>query len=213
VRLLARRYEPDAPAIIKANDYANGLIEDVLGCRSDIPVLFMYTPLAEFVVGCVKAENRRSWIRDRYSTIRTGAARLLPVPPALAVDDNAVAEMASVYWSYNIALYLAARRVAPDRLRSLDFNRMLERPREMVDASAAFFGLASLPATDGADRMAALLGVYSKNPEFRYSPEQRRNELDRSFRKYATEIEAAERLARVLLAEHYPDNSLPGRLE
>ena len=65
-KLLSRRFEPEQSVIVKGNDFANPLLPDVINWKSDVPVLFMYTPLDEFVAACLKADNRREWIKQRY---------------------------------------------------------------------------------------------------------------------------------------------------
>lgn len=212
LRILSRRYDDDAPAVIKANDYANGLLLDVLRARPDAPVLFMYTPLAEFVAGCLKTDNRRTWIRDRYSIVMASGSDLLPLDSP-QLSDDAHAEMAAVYWSYNIATYLRARREFSTTLRGLEFNHMLAAPAATVAAAASFFGLNPQPGARLADVIQSQFGVYSKSAEFRYSPQQREDEIKRLTGKFSDEIAAAEKFARMLLAELYPAARLPGEID
>jgi len=212
LRLLSRRYAPGQAAVIKANDYANPMMIKLLECPHEIPVLFMYTPLAEFFAACLKADNRREWIRARYKLVSTDAARLLKLPAGLSINDDDYAQMAAVYWCFNIALYLQAWRRFPEKLYSLDFNAMLAQPRESIEACGRMFGLESLDDIDINEQINGLLGVYSKNSQFNYSPQQRTDDIRRLLAEYKTEMDTAERLAHQLLADNYPDDLLPGHL-
>lgn len=212
LRLLSRRYTPDQTAVIKANDYANPMMIKLLECPHEIPVLFMYTPLAEFFAACLKADNRREWIRARYKLICTDAQHLLNIPPELSINDDDYAQMAAVYWCFNIALYLEAWHRFPGKLHSLNFNAMLAQPGESVEACGRMFGLESLDDIDVNEQINGLLGVYSKNSQFNYSPQQRTDDIRRLQAEYKTEMNAAEQLAHQLLADNYPDDLLPGHL-
>ncbi len=212
LRILSRRYQADTPVVVKANDYANGLMNHVLQARADAPVLFMYTPLAEFVVGCLKADNRRAWIRDRYSIVKAVGTDILPLPDTPILADDAYAEMAAIYWADNISAYLRAQPRYHTTLRSLAFHHLLAAPNDMIAATAGFFSLTERPGVSLAHVIQTSFGVYSKNAEFRYSPRQRENEMARHSAKFAPEITTAEQVARKLLGSRYPDAPLPGEI-
>ncbi|NOX43285.1 MAG: SEC-C domain-containing protein [Gammaproteobacteria bacterium] len=212
LRLLSRRYESSQPAVIKANDFDNPIMIKLLECLHDIPILFMYTPLAEFVVACLKADNRREWVRARYTAMSTHAPRLLNIPAGPTINDDSFAHMAAVYWCFNIALYLEAWRGFPEKLHSLDINVMLAQPRKSVEACGRLFGLTSLDSIDINERIKSLLGVYSKNKQMNYSPQHRTNDIARLLIEYKTEVGAAKQLAQQLLADNYPGDILPGHL-
>lgn len=210
LRLLSRRYESAQTTIIKANDYSNPMMIRLLECPHDIPVLFMYTPLAEFVAACLKADNRRVWIRARYKAIRTHAPRYLKLPEELTIDNENYAHMAAIYWCFNIALYQQAWQRFPEKCHSLDFNAMLAQPRETIEACGHIFGLKLLHDIDVTEKINGLLGVYSKNNKINYSPQQRVDDIHRWRTEYKIQMDAAEQLARQLLADNYPDVLLPG---
>ncbi len=212
MRLLSRRYSETQSAVVKANDYANELMLPVLRWQADVPILFMYTPLDEFVAACLKAENRRPWLRDRFRMVRDAAAQRFNDGARFDLGVQLYAEMAAVYWAYNLALYLDAFEFAPTRVRCLDFNRMLRAPTTMVAACGKFFDLAPLPGVDRDAVVAELFGVYSKNTEFKYSPQQREQDVAKLRARFAREIDAAEIFARGLLGIEYPEPGLPGAL-
>ena len=57
LRLLSRRYISNQKTVIKTNDFANPMMIKLLDCPRDIPILFMYTPLPEFVAACRSEEH------------------------------------------------------------------------------------------------------------------------------------------------------------
>lgn len=210
--LLSRRYEPDHPVIIKANDNANPLMIKLLERKKGAQVLFMYTPLREFLSGCLKAESRREWIRNRYHANRVAAANYLDMPEDFSVDDEAYGEMAAVYWSYNVAMFQEAWRYAPDHLRSLDFNHMLEDPMKALTACGELFKLKQRIDVDPVEEVGKVFGVYSKNSQVKYSPQKRRDDIDKILNEFPSELASAERLAKKLLGDDYPTENLPGSL-
>ena len=212
IRLLSRSYDPQQYVVIKTNDNANPLMIDLLKWRNDLPVLFMYTPLSEFLVGCLKADNRLAWIRQRFNAVKSLTPNLLNTDGEFSLDDDAYGEMAAVYWSYNIALYQKAWPYSSQRMRSLDFNQMLAQPREAVEACGQLFDLQTLPDVDHDSEIQKLFGVYSKNSNFKYSPQQRSRDIQRIHQNNPEHLQAAEDLARKLLQKDYPENGLPGGL-
>jgi len=54
--------------------------------------------------------------------------------------------------------------------------------------------------------------VYSKNSKFKYSPEQRHEELKKQFEQFSEELASGEKVARALLGEDYPEERLPNSL-
>ena len=89
---------------------------------------------------------------------------------------------------------------------------MLARPREAVDACGRLFGLQALPDVDHDSEINKLFGVYSKNSNFKYSPQQRTNDIQRILKNNSDHLEAALHLARELLQKDYPEKDLPGKL-
>jgi len=206
--LLGRRYEDDQIAVIKANDYGNGLIRDTQMRRPDTPVLLMYTPLADFFAGCVKAANRKVWIKDRYRAIAGVASEKLSKLSTANIDENSIGQVTGVYWSYNMALYMTALEKDSSNIKSLNFNTMLKAPLDAVMACGELFSLEQQKGIEPADEMKWLLGVYSKDATYEYSPRKRRDDLQQLLIDNAEEMAVAEKTARLLLEDRYPEKGL-----
>ena len=213
LKLLSKRYQPEAITVVKTNDYSNPMMIEIQNRYSEIPMLFMYTPLDEFVAGCLKAKNRREWIKGRYESSKPHADHLFAQElESASISDQGFAEMAAFYWSYNIALFFQSWRAHPERIRSLDFNAMLSDPLQALAACGAWFGLEKSKDADANEKVDALFGVYSKNSRMTYSPQQRHDDIQQQLADYADELDKAKQLAHQLLGDDYPDTSLPAAL-
>lgn len=214
--LLARRYHDRQVAVVKANDFANPLMLEWIARRTQValsPMLFMYTPVEEFVVACLKSQSRQAWITQRFHGTIAFARQALGLAADFDLPEQALGEMAAVYWSYNIALFYRAWRKQPDLLRSLACSSLLDNPHASIEKCSAYFGLHKRARRD--DRpplLGQLFSVYSKNSQLPYSPQQRRDDIDRQRRSQARACRNALALAMELLGEDYPQIRLAGDL-
>ncbi|WP_455221857.1 hypothetical protein [Kaarinaea lacus] len=212
LRLLSRPYVKNESVVVKANDYANPLMRTLTDTNYSIPMLFMYTPLSEFLAGCLKAKNRLDWIKQRYQSIVNVAAQWLKLSQDVQIGEESYGKMAAIYWSYNIALYLDVYKRGVSQTRSLNFNQMLAHPLEAVTEAGSLFRLTLRQDIDVSAEIAGLFGVYSKNNKFLYSPVQRANDIQSLLKQHRKELDEAEQLAQQLLENEYPTHSLPGNL-
>lgn len=213
LKLLAKRYQPKTVTVVKTNDYSNPMMIEVLNRYHQIPALFMYTPLDEFVAGCLKSKSRRDWVKGRYKSTLPHVGQLFAQElDTTSIGDQAYTEMAALYWSYNVALFLKSWRSHPEQIRSLDFNDMLIDPLQAIEACGNWFGLEKSKDADAKEKVAALFGVYSKNSRMTYSPQQRRDDIQQQLADHTDGLDKAERLAHQLLGDDYPRAGLPAAL-
>lgn len=208
--LLSRRYEGRQPAVIKANDYACGLMKKLAESSQDFSQLFMYTKVEDFIASCLKDKGREKWISQRYIFAQR-QSRKNAVFAEVHIDESDPVQMAVYYWSWNIRLYLDARKRFPSKLRSLCFSDFLSAPIPCVEACAEYFGLKSYGLVNQEAEMDALLSVYSKG-DYAYSPQLRAQEISQKVTQYRQQIDHAITLALSLLGDDYPQNGLPGAL-
>ena len=209
--LLTRRYDPDQPVVIKANDYANGLMCKLLETKSSTPTLFMYIPLNEFLAGCLKDGGRQQWIAERYTFIKNRLAVIFPELDKLNIGEGEWGKMAAAYWSYNISLYLQAHQMFPDRMRCLDFNQMLKMPEQVIEACAHWFGLKPLSGVSLSGEIKSLFNVYSKGGQ-EYNKDKRREDIDNILRENAEHMSMAKTCAIEIIGQFALDPKLPGQL-
>ena len=202
ITLLARRYQEDETTVIKVNDYVNALMEEFSRRHDSMPMLFMYTPVEEFFAACIKADNRKQWIAQRVRNLRNPITTVLPAIKNIAFDENNPASTAAIYWSYNIALYLRAYQQCGDRLMSVDFNQLLSAPAQCIDDCARHLKLRTRANVNKEQALESLFGSYSKNANYRYSPELRQQDILQKLQSEATGLERVQSLSALLLAEY-----------
>jgi hypothetical protein len=74
------------------------------------------------------------------------------------------------------------------------------------------FGLTLRNNINRSEEIQRLFGMYSKNSQLTYSPEQRINDIAVLLKQNQAELDEAEQLAYQLLGSNYPEYGLPGRL-
>lgn len=210
--LLSRRFPDNHVPVIKTNDYANAVVLEFLRLNVSAPMLFMYTSLAEFVAACLKANNRLSWIRDRTQMVLDRAPKILPHYPNTPIGEDDYAKMAALYWSYNVSVYLNAHQLSPASVRCLHFSDLLLNPARAITACAEFFELSPRTGIDFETELEKLFGSYSKNVDQPYSPQQRRDDVDRLLAKFESQIAEATEFAAQLLGQDVSDERFPGTL-
>lgn len=210
--LLSRRFQPQQPVVIKANDHSNRLMDRLLSLQPESPALFMYIPLHEFVAACLKDPGRRSWIKDRYLFVKRQLPTVFPDIVLDDLDEDAGGAMAAVYWSYNLQSYLEAHKHYPDTIRCLEFNHFLSNPLGFLESCASWFGLQDIKGTEKATELKQIMGVYSKGGQA-YSPEKRRQEIDQLVLEKIDGVSEAIEYAHILLGDIISKRALPGHLE
>lgn len=209
--LLSRRFEEKQSVVIKANDYTCELMTHIAENYPDIPLLFMYTPLNEFVAACLKSESRQQWLRERYHLVKNRAANILDLVDE-SIDDVDFGKMAAVYWSYNIELFLRTWRSHGTQTKSLCFSDFIAEPQATVQSCASYFNLVGYSFIDPAAEMGSLFSVYSKGQNA-YSPQRRRQEIEQVLADNKIQLFEAEALAQCMLGQDYPEARLPGAIE
>lgn len=212
LKILSRRFEQSQPALVKANDYANPIIESLLAYNSKFPVLFLFTPFSEFFAGCLRAESRQTWIANRYHLISPNLEKLFPDANLPLIADEDYSKMAAIIWSYNIKHFLKACENYPTRIKTLNFNTFLDNPLQTLEACANWFNLSQRDDIHPTVEMSWLMNVYSKNPDYTYNLQTRNNDINNTLAKYSNELIEAEFIVSDLLGEYYPLNALPEKL-
>jgi hypothetical protein len=89
---------------------------------------------------------------------------------------------------------------------------MLADPLAAVQCTAALFGLNARVDVNAQDEVDRLFGVYSKNSQFKYSPQQRNKDIVRILEANEQQLSAGEALAKKLLGNDYPEQGLPATI-
>lgn len=139
--LLARPFEPEETVVVKPSNVVNGLAEAILTMRPSAKAILMSAPLPVFLASIArKGMEGRLWARDLLAKqLAEGSINLGFEPRDYLLQTDLQA--AAVGWLAQKAMFahLAAR--FPDRVRTLDSEVIVERPRDVVRACARFFDL------------------------------------------------------------------------
>lgn len=140
-RLLARAYDSQQFVIIKAHEPCNVLGPVLLEHSDRATITFLTTPLRDFLLAILKAEDRRAWVQRRLAKARES---VFNVPSLANVDISNLrdAEAAGYLWLVNRHLCQALSS-APHRSRVLvlDGGRVADFPEESLRAVSALLGL------------------------------------------------------------------------
>lgn len=142
LRLLARPFEPGEAIIVKPSNLLNGLAAAMLTLRPQARVVLIYAPLRVFLASIArKGMWGRLWVRDLLAKQLTDGLVDLGFEPRdylLHTDLQA----AAVGWLTQHALFAKLAAAWPDRVRTLDSEMFVARPRDTVAAVAGLYGLA-----------------------------------------------------------------------
>lgn len=165
--LLARRYDPAAMTIVKANVPVNFIIPDLLTATPSAPAILLHFPLADYLAAILRSPNSRAWLRGVTDALRPQIVRHAGALP----DDD---------WARAAALWLAQMRVYADALdrfpqcHSLDAEVLFARPADVLAAASALFGAPMPPSEIAAIIAGPLFNTYSKNPSLAFDDAARR---------------------------------------
>ncbi|MDP3675958.1 MAG: hypothetical protein Q8R44_12835 [Novosphingobium sp.] len=146
-RLLARPFAPGEAVIVKPSNVVNPLAELLLALRSEARAVFLYAPLETFLISVArKGLDCRLWVRelaDGYLTEQYfGPLGLAPHDMFRQTD----LQIAASGWLAQHAHFASlAEKLGPDRLRTLDADRLSADPQAALAAAARHYGLALDP--------------------------------------------------------------------
>ncbi len=199
--MLARRYDPAAMTIVKANVPVNFIIADLLSNAPDAPAILLYFGLADYCAATLRNANSRDWLRAITNALRPAIVAAVGALP----DDDA---------GRAAALWLAQMRIYTDMLarfdncHSLDAEVLFGQPAIVLQAASALYGAPMSAAAIAATTAGPLFHTYSKKPELAFDDAARRARQAALADVLAPEISAA----RVWVAAQTADWPLPDRL-
>ncbi len=169
MRLLAQPFEVDEAVVIKPSNVVNALAPAMLSLRPDARAILLYAPLDHFLASIAgKGLFGRRWVRDLLmKQLKDGIVDLGISPDEHFLQTDL--QVAAVGWLVQHQLFATIAKRWPDRVRSLDSEVLLDRPRDALTAIGQLFGLkldeptvAAMVASDGFTRNAKDGAPYSK---------------------------------------------------
>jgi len=139
--LLARPFGAREAVVVKPSNVVNGLATAILAMRPQAHAVLLYAPLDTYLRSIAKKEmTGRLWVRDLLvKLLAEGLVNL-----GLAGDDYlrlTDLQAAAVGWLAQHALFARLAEKYPDRVRTLDSETLLARPRDAMTALATHFAL------------------------------------------------------------------------
>lgn len=188
-RLLARPFAPGEAVIVKPSNVINPLAELLLALRPHSPALFLYAPLETFLISVArKGLGCRLWARELLEgQLRDGFDPLGFTPEDLFRQTDL--QVAATGWLAQHAHFARlAHKLGPERLRSLDADRMTARPAEALAAVAAQFDLVLDAGVVSQIAAGPAFTRHSKSGAA-YTPDDRRAEYAQARAAYGDEID------------------------
>ena len=195
--MLARPFGKGEAVIVKPSNVANGLAPVMLALRPQARALLLHAPLPIYLRSIAKKEmDGRLWVRDlAVKLLQEGAIDLGFGPQDyLAMTDL---QVAAVGWLAQHARFAALAAKHSDRVRTLDSETLLARPRDTLAALATLFGL----HMTGQALDAIVAGpAFTRNSKTgsRYDPASRIADYDRAAGLHADELCKVEIWARAV---------------
>jgi hypothetical protein len=207
--MLARRYSPELPTIVKPSDGCNNLMERILSGNAGNRGVFIYSSLERFLSSVLKLQERYEWARIRVRELLMDSYRESGVLP-LRPESLSSWQAATMVWVLHTETFARMVRDRGDAVCvSVDADELVRSPLKVVSGVCMHFGY-------GYDRkyLESCLGdtalnVHSKAGHVKYDPELREQDFMESRDRFSDDIDAALEWARPYCTEREPDAALP----
>jgi hypothetical protein len=187
LRLWSRGYEWTRAVVVKATSSAGRLAAPLLAARPQSRALCLNLAAEPYLATLLAGKNSADDLRGHGpGRIRRLQARsMAEVEPLHRMSPG---ELAALGWLVETASQQEAIARFPARIVSLDFDAFLAAVPDCMERLLAHFGLPRDPGYLAALGQSAVLQRYSKAPELRFSPDDRRLQLRDSRRHNVEEI-------------------------
>jgi len=194
--LLGKRWQADAPVIVKANVPVNFIAREVMALDPQGPAIVLYFPLESYVAAVLRTEGHVRWTEGVFDELRLAAS-----PFAAGHPSGSTATKAAALWFAQMKAYERILGEFP-AARSLEAGTFFAGPAAAVAAAAALFGVRLDPGEAAVIAAGELFHSYSKNPALDYDPEVREAREAEARRRLAGPIAEAVDWARQARARH-----------
>jgi hypothetical protein len=179
IKLLTRTYTAEDVVVIKPSDRCNSLGTELLKRDARSRILIISIKLRSYILGVLKREGRRSWIRYR---LKGWKADVQPYQALSEINENTAklhdAEASAYLWLINRLFWkeLVASSES-NRVRIIDGDEIALEPRKALPKVADLFGLQLSESLLDQMLESSVVGHYSKDTSRSYSIEDREEEL------------------------------------
>ncbi len=163
--MVARRFEPSQPTVVKANVPVNFIVPQILEFDPGAPVILLYLALEPYLLAILREPRRRAWVNRVTRLLEPALAAKVGLGPR-----SDTVERAAALWLAQMLIFDAVLGSNPC-VRSLDAEVFFGSPAKAAEAAAMHFGLS---ITDGFDSLDELTSTYSKDPSRPFDEAARR---------------------------------------
>ncbi len=187
LKMLGKRFAPDAPLIIKGNVPISLVADQIADLDPGQPAILLHFSLADYCAAVLRTPNHQRWVESISSEI--GLQR---DPSIGEIANLSVAEKAAALWYMMVKRFERLLALHP-AMRSLDANLLFDRPAATILAANGLFdaGLSEAQAAAAAD--GPLFSTYSKNPNMPYDPATRIERREQTKSELRAELDLARR--------------------
>lgn len=205
-RALARPLRAGDRVVVKSTSVAANLIGRTLEREASQKAVALTLPLERWLASVIGDESARDNVHH-YAAYWLGDLDIKRPDAGLRERPLSLGERLAASWCAPMIWFGEGQRLAPDRVKVYDVDRLLEHPAVGVAALNAFLGLGADAARIEAVAKGPLLERYSKDPVEPFDPAAREAKIETARRLHGDEIKAgmafAERFAdEPLVAEH-----------
>ncbi|WP_066659281.1 MULTISPECIES: hypothetical protein [unclassified Sphingomonas] len=162
VALLARRYRPDAPVVVK-DAPINLMLEQLQALDPAAPAILLYHRLEDYLCATLRSPEHRAWAVAMTDARADGLAQWCG-----PIGDPDPVLRATALWLAQLRQFEAATRFWAGA-HSLDAEQFFAEPRATLAAVHQLFGIATSPDEIDAIVAGDLFNHYSKSPDLAFS--------------------------------------------
>ena len=204
--LLGKRYDPNGPAIIKANVPVNFMIPQLMSLEPKHKALLLYMTLDDYLLAILKSPSHKAWLRS----VSEELGNAIGIVAGIGEEERkkmSVVQSAACLWLVQMFLYSQVLDQYSN-VKSLDAEKFFTQPGETLSKLFEFFG--NPQDGDSIKKIvnSELFSRYSKDP--RYSYDNDRRLADKARLRSDLDAEIGE--ARQWLDQHLSDCQIPEKL-
>lgn len=179
--MLARRFDPSAPTLVKANVPVNFILDAIAARQPQARAILLWMGLEDYLAAILRSDNHRGWLRN----VSAELADRLGDP-----DGLSDAVLAARLWQTQSRAFARALATMPNAAM-LDAEQFFARPGEVLAAAARHFAIPVAPEAVPALVAGEVFATYSKRPGLAFGNAERLARRDAARAGIAAEIAAA----------------------
>jgi hypothetical protein len=186
--LLGRSFDPAGSVIVKPTNFANALIEPILGMRPQAKAVLLYSDLKTMLYSLARrGALGRVWGRQLYDAY----ARFSRLDFGYSAAESFLQtdlQIAGLGWLMEVHHLEQVARAHPDRTLMLQADDLLADPRTILERVYRFLDLDHQPDSIARVVDGPIFSSHSKDPRVHYNRRLREQERERVLATHAEEI-------------------------